>query len=243
MNIAIVDDDMKDAEQLDSILRNYASLHLSDINIEHFQDSRSFLAAYSPYKYTTVFMDIFVNDVNGVDIARQVRSIDPDALIIFLTSSTDHMPAAFSLHVFDYVIKPADSDRIFRLMDDITHQITKDGQCFVFMDKKCECRIRFHDIVGVRSNGHYLHITDKDMNEHTTRMTFSEAEKLLQTDGRFLLINRGTMVNMDYVSDFGNGVCIINETIYLPYNVKKRKALEQTYRNYIFSKLRKKMTQ
>ena len=239
MNIAIIDDDERDMAQLDEILRNYASLHLSEITIEQFTDSESFLSSYACYKYTTIFLDIYVDETNGVDIARQIRNVDPDALIVFLTSSADHMPSAFSLHAFDYVIKPAEPDRIFRLMDDITHQVTKDGKCFVFMDKKTECRIRFNDIVGIRSNGHYLHITDKDMNEHTSRMTFSEAEEVLQEDGRFLLINRGTMVNMDYVTDFGNGVCIINETVYLPYNVKKRKELEQTFRNYMFSKLRR----
>ena len=238
MNIAIVDDDVKDMEQIDGLLRLYASHHHSDIQTEYFQDPEAFLASYSPYKYSTIFLDIYMNDKNGVDTARKIREMDPDALIVFLTTSLDHMPSAFSLHAFDYVIKPAEKDRIFKLMDDITHQVTQDGKSFTYLDKKCECRILFSDILGIRSNGHYLHITDKNMQEHISRMTFSEAEVQLDGDNRFLLINRGTLVNMDYISDFGNGVCIVNDSIYLPYNVKKRKELEQTYRNYMFSKIR-----
>ena len=46
------------------------------------------------------------------------------------------------------------------------------------------------------------------------------------------------LVNMDYISDFSDGVCMIDNSIYLPYNVKKHKELEQSYRNYIFAKLR-----
>ena len=72
-------------------------------------------------------------------------------------------------------------------------------------------------------------------------MTFTEAESVLTQDGRFLLINRGTLVNMDYITEFKNGICVIKDVIHLPYNVKKHKELEQTYHNYMFSKLRKTM--
>ena len=73
-------------------------------------------------------------------------------------------------------------------------------------------------------------------------MTFSEAEAVLSRDGRFLLINRGTLVNMEHVTDFRNGICVIKDAIHMPYNVKKHKELEQTYQNFMFSKLRKTMS-
>ncbi|MBR6959339.1 MAG: response regulator transcription factor [Clostridiales bacterium] len=241
MNIAIVDDNNSDIEQLSPILQDYASLNLTDISIDPYNDPEEFISSYAPFRYTAIFMDIYMNGKNGIDAAGKIREMDPDALIIFLTTSEDHMPSAFSLHAFDYVIKPANKDRIFRLMDDITHQVTRDGKCFTFHDGKSEYRIRFSDIMGIRSNGHYLHITDKDMNEHKSRMNFGDAEEQLREDGRFLLINRGTMVNMDYITDFGNGICVVGGMIHLPYNVKKRKDLEQTYRNYMYAKIRSKI--
>jgi len=241
MNIAIVDDDLKDIEQLEELLRKYASLHQTEITIEAYQEAESFLSSYAQFKYTLIFLDIYMIGSNGVDTAGKIREVDPDAMIIFQTTSADHMSSAFSLHAFDYVLKPVEKDRLFRLMDDVTRQVTREGKTFQFMDQKCECRIRFSDIIGIRSNGHYLHITDKDMNEYRSRMTFSEAEAALSSDGRFLLINRGTLVNMDYITNFGNGVCVINDMVHLPYNVKKHKLLEQTFQNYMFSKVRRTM--
>ena len=241
MNIAIVDDDLKDIEQLEGLLRNYASLHQTEITVESYQEAESFLSSYAQFKYTLIFLDIYMIGSNGVDTAGKIREVDPDAMIIFQTTSADHMSSAFSLHAFDYVLKPVEKDRLFRLMDDVTRQVTREGKTFQFLDQKCECRIRFSDIIGIRSNGHYLHITDKDMNEYKSRMTFSEAEAALSSDGRFLLINRGTLVNMDYITNFGNGVCVINDMVHLPYNVKKHKLLEQTFQNYMFSKVRRTM--
>ena len=44
---------------------------------------------------------------------------------------------------------------------------------------------------------------------------------------------------MDFITSFSNGVCVINNLIHLPYNVKKHKQLEQTYQNYMFMKVRR----
>lgn len=239
MNIAIVDDDARDTAELEALLRTYASLHQTDIEIESFTESEGFLSTYAVHKYTLIFLDIYMIGSNGVDTAQQIRETDPDAIIIFQTTSPDHMSSAFSLHAYDYLLKPITKERFYRLMDDILQQVTKAGKTFHFMDQKCECRIRYSDLVGVRSSGHYLHITDREMNEYKSRMTFSEAEAELTADGRFLLINRGTLVNMDFITSFSNGVCVINDLIHLPYNVKKHKQLEQTYQNYMFMKVRR----
>ena len=241
MNIAIIDDDRKDIEQLEKLLRAYAALHQTKITIEAYQDTEGFLAGYTAYKYTVIFLDIYMSGANGVEIGRQIRETDPDAVIVFQTTSVDHMSSAFSLHAYDYVIKPVEQERLFRLMDDITRQETGEGKYFRFVDHKCECRLHYRDIIGIRSNGHYLHITDTKMNEYVSRMTFSEAEAELSGDGRFLLINRGTLVNMDHITRFSNGICVINDAVHLPYNVKKHKLLEQTYQNYMFAKVHRSM--
>ena len=241
MNIAIVDDDIKDIDRLEELLRLYASLHRNEITVERFQSATEFLSSYSAYKYSLIFLDIYMNGENGVDTAAAIREVDQDTIIIFQTTSADHMSSAFSLHAFDYVMKPVEKDRIFRLMDDVTRQETRDGKTFSFIDKNVECRLRYGDIISLRYNKHYLNITDREMNEYRIRMNFSDAEEELASDGRFLLINRGTLVNMDHITRFGNGICVINDTIHLPYNVKKQKLLEQTYRNYIFSKVHRNM--
>ena len=238
MNIAIVDDSRVDIAHLCELLRTYASVNHFDIITDEFQDPTEFTNLYTPYKYTLVFLDIYMKEISGVDIAEKIRETDRDVAIVFLTTSPDHMPEAFSLHAYDYILKPADKNRVFHMLDDITKKETKDGKLFSFSDRNAEHHLRYSDIMVIRSNSHYLQIIDKDMTEYKTRMTFSEASATLSTEGRFLTINRGMLINMDHVTSFSDGICVINGSIYLPYNVKKHKELEQTYRNYIFSQLR-----
>ena len=240
-NIAITDDSSKDAEALSDIITEYSALNGIEADIEYYDNAEKLLVDYAPLKYTVIFMDIFMVGINGIEAARSIKAHDRNATIVFLTTSTDFMPDAFSLHAYDYITKPISKDRVFKLMDDISLAKTEDSVSLSIIQNGTELRIRYNDILSVRSNGHYLIIIDKSMTEHKTRMTFSAVSDILSTDSRFLAINRGMLVNMDYITSFSDGICQLNDTVLLPLNIKKHKELERTYTNYMFSKIRSNM--
>ena len=68
-------------------------------------------------------------------------------------------------------------------------------------------------------------------------MTFSDIHSLLEQDSRFLQINRGIIINMDYIDTFVQGTCVLHGGFHLPVSVREYKRLDQVRRNYIFSKL------
>ncbi len=47
-----------------------------------------------------------MNGLNGLETAAKVRKVDGKCILIFLTSSKEFMPKAFSFHSFEYIIKP-----------------------------------------------------------------------------------------------------------------------------------------
>ena len=70
MNIAIVEDMHVDAEILRAQLLAYASQKRLRMDIHCFSSAEELLAEYHPLKYTVVFLDIFMNGMNGVEAAR-----------------------------------------------------------------------------------------------------------------------------------------------------------------------------
>ena len=52
---------------------------------------------------------------NGIDTSIDMRKIDKNIVLVFLTSSTDHMPDAFSVHAFGYLIKPLLPDKLYQV--------------------------------------------------------------------------------------------------------------------------------
>jgi hypothetical protein len=57
-------------------------------------------------------------------------------------------------------------------------------------------------------------------------------------DKRFLLINKGIVVNMDHIKAIVDGVCIMDNGDRLPLKVRQMNNLRQTWQNYCFDKLR-----
>ncbi|OUP48855.1 LytR/AlgR family response regulator transcription factor [Lachnoclostridium sp. An181] len=74
--------------------------------LSSFSDGVSFLESFQTERYSIVFMDIYMNGLNGLETAAKVRKVDGKCILIFLTSSKEFMPKAFSFHSFEYVIKP-----------------------------------------------------------------------------------------------------------------------------------------
>lgn len=60
-------------------------------------------------------------------------------------------------------------------------------------------------------------------------MLFRDVALTLSEDDRFLTINRGVMVNRDYVSSMDRVVCTMNDGVTFSMNKKQANTLQQTY--------------
>ncbi|MBO4911698.1 MAG: response regulator transcription factor [Butyrivibrio sp.] len=240
MNIAIVDDLKADSDQLKSILTSYAYENSLDLSIEVFSGGEEFLSEYENYNYTLIFMDIYMNGITGIETARKIRETDTDTAIVFLTSSSEFMPEAFSIHAYDYISKPAEIGRLYKVMDDFLKKKTMavDVPYLFFTYEKDNVSVPYSDIALIRSIGHYNEIILKNQRTYKVRMTFASISDILSEDIRFLPVMRGILVNMDYITSLKNGSCFIAGDIQTPITLKKEKQLEQIWKNYIFNKIR-----
>ena len=236
MNAAIVEDTQVSRDLLSEILAKYAAIQGIKLDISAFASGEELLADYRPLQYTVIFFDIFLDGMNGVDAAEKVRETDSDTLIVFITSSGDHMPHAFRFHAFDYIQKPFDNERIYRVMDDILKRVTRpDPRRLFFTYEKRDYALTFSDIVCVRAEANYVEISDRNGDVYHPRMTFSSASAQLTQDSRFLLLMRGVLANMDYIESISADSCELKDGVTAPINIRNAKKIEQVWKNYRFS--------
>lgn len=242
MNIAIVDDLREEIDNLTTILTDYAEANGLEFSLSTFESGEALLNGYEPYKYTVVFLDIYMGGITGVDTAKKLRELDPNTLIIFLTTSTEHMGSAFAIHAYDYVGKPAEKERIYHLMDDILKTRTNlYSKTVDFMYDRRAHRIPVPDVVSIRTGEtNHLYIEDNKGNEYCPRATFSAICDEIADEPRFLLINRGVLVNMDYISTFAEGDCVLKNGKSYPVFTRKTQDTIQKWQNYIFNNVRTK---
>ena len=247
MNIAVVDDQIRETAGLCDILTEYASSANLPVTVDRFESGEEFLAGYRPYLYSVIFLDIYMSGISGIETARSIRESDAEAHIIFLTSSMDHMGEAFSVHAFHYLLKQSGEEfrkTVVELMDDVLKSRHSNSPVLGFLWGKKEYRISYNDLIYIKSNNHNLEIMDSHENAYFPRITYKDVYKKLSSDGRFLQINRGILVNIDKIESFSPAsdpnICRLKGDYCFPINLRERKAINAIRQNYIFRKMHNK---
>ena len=245
MNIAIIDDEPLMIKATSHAISNYGITHSCDISISTYDDGYSFLQDFAVNKFHILFMDIYMPGKTGVDVAKEVRAIDSDVMIIFLTSSTDHMPDAFSCHAFDYVVKPIRKEQIERCMNDCLKLLSRmpglNDRILELTDNGKNIRIYLRDLASVTVSGHTVYVCTIDGHEYQAKQSFSSLTESFANDSNFLLVNRGVLINMDHVTEFKDGMCYLSDGSSYAVKVREKHAIEQRWHDYIFHK--KSMTE
>lgn len=235
MNIALTDDLPEERIKIQKLVKDYAAAKHIHIDVSLFGSAEELLRDYRPYRYTAIFLDIFMDGMNGIEAARKIREVDLNALIVFLTSSNEHMRDGWRLHVFEYVEKPVSEDRLFPVLDDIRARITRaDGPRFSFLSQGAEQSVPYDKLVMVGTDAHnYLEVTDHSGETMQTRMTFAEASEILLKDKRFLQVRRGVIVNMAFIQCFDDSLCFLSVGSPVPITSRNRNKLEKSWNNYL----------
>ena len=111
--------------------------------IQPFQDPMKALEAAKTTMFDAAFLDIQMNKVDGVTLARELKSINPRINIIFATAYQDYMCNAFDMNASDYLMKPITPTKVRKALDNLRYrpaELKKTGlyfQCFGNFDVFC----------------------------------------------------------------------------------------------------------
>lgn len=238
MRIALVDDSEIERGILLSLITDYGCEKQILFESDCFDSGDAFLSSFSSDKYDIVFMDIFMNGMSGVETASKMRQIDSHVILIFLTASADYMPDAFRVHAFHYILKSYQKDAIFACLNDASLHLPASETFISFSVNAIEVRIFASQIVCIVADSHYTWITDRNGQKYHPCAAFGTFSKQLLSDRHFLLVSRGVLCNMDDIKCFSSGSCLLSNGQTLPVTLRNAKRLEQTWRDYCFSKTR-----
>mgnify|MGYP004577716819 FL=1 len=238
MRIAIVDDMAEESEKMETALKSLGKGLALELEIMCFSSGEAFLAAFESGSFDIVFMDIYMNGISGTETAARMREKDCRCILIFLTTSMEHMPEAFSCHAFEYIQKPFDIERLRKVFGDVLLVIPPKTRYIEFVSNRQTIRLMYDDFVSAVADDHYVSITDSSGRRYSTRMKFSDFTRSLAEDERFLLINKGVLVNMDNITAFEEYGCRMKNGELFPVKVRDRVNIEEKWLQYSFSAIR-----
>lgn len=240
MKIALIDDEQEYLDEMAGLVSDFSMQHCCQIETVPFLNGEAFLEAFEDGGFSAVFMDIYMDGMDGVAAAMKMRGIDSRCVLVFLTSSTDFMPDAFSCHAFEYITKPFSPQRIFQVLTDILEVLPPPQKYIEVVSDRKTVRIFLDEITSVITDAHYLDIALTDGETLHCRMTMPEFVELTDGDSRFLLVNKGISVNAEYILEFENNCCVMENGAKIPIRVRGRLEIEQAARDYHFGKIRER---
>ena len=114
MRIAICDDEERQLAYITAYTAEYIKKEHLDIRIKSFTSPRELLADEAKNGSSAIYLlDIVMDDINGLELARRIREYNKKALILYLTTSPECSLDAFSVHAFSYLVKPISKVQLF----------------------------------------------------------------------------------------------------------------------------------
>lgn len=240
MRIALVDDEKSCLEEMTEICRDFGQKNHCQTEIFTFSDGKSFLNAQNGNGFSVVFMDIYMDGMDGIAAALKMREGAPGSILVFLTCSTEFMPDAFSCHAFEYILKPLSPERIQKVLADAMHVLPSSHKYIEIAINRKTVPVFLSDIVSVTTDAHYLNLSVNDGQMLRSRMTMAEFMEQAGGDPRFLSINKGVICNADYILDFKDNCCILENGTRFPLRVRDRLKIEQAAQDYHFETIRRR---
>lgn len=211
MNIAICDDE----KNVRSYMRKLIEKQEKEIHITEYASGKELLAQLSRMdgqQLDLLFLDIALRDMDGMSIAENIRKLQEREgqaawgslpLIIFVTGYSEYMPAAFSVHAFQFVRKPIDEghfEMVFRqAVRELRHIKAQRGAPEKKITVGRRKTIRAGDILYIESSGHKNIIRLQNVCiEHYGKI--SDLERELSPE--FFRIHRGYLVNLSCVDHY-----------------------------------------
>ena len=103
MHAAICDDELRDLTEIKLLIQQYDISH--QIQLDCFESAIDLYRAAQTTAYDFVILDIEMPSPNGYEIAKQLKTIKPNTLIVFATNSTAYTTKGYGI-AFRYLLKP-----------------------------------------------------------------------------------------------------------------------------------------
>lgn len=230
IHIALVDDEVENRKQFLSYLHQYEKESGQQFRISVFSDGDEILASYKA-DYDLILMDIAMRFMDGMTAAEEIRKLDSEVVIIFITNMPQYVMKGYAVDAMDYVLKPVNyyafTQRIERAISRMSRRREqyipvpiKGGVQKLALSEIRYVEVQDHDLLYHMKNGNIL-----------TRGPLSEVETRLDPN-RFFRCNKYCLVNLSYVDSFQNNDILIGED-HIQVSRARKKAMLDALNNYL----------
>ncbi len=213
LKIAICEDEDNQRQGLVNIIEKDLNLIKKQYKIFQFANGEELIT--SILDFDIYFLDILMDKLTGIDVAKKIRCINEKAIIIFISGIKDYVFQAFDVRAFNYILKPVQEEKLKEVLYSAVDQFEKKDKFIVTKTISQKTKIFLKDIMYIESEKRKLKVhTNYDIIEYYYKL--SDIEQELYKDN-FFRCHKSYIVNLEYVHSYDNTFIILKnlEKVYV----------------------------
>lgn len=205
--IAICEDDIFQRKLLIDHLTNVFTYLDKSYNIKEFTSGEDLLNNY-PEKLDILFLDIQMNEVNGIDVARSIRKFDSSVEIIFTTALLDYVHLGYEVRAYRYLLKPLNYDDILKHTSSCINDLMKRRDKVKIEDKSKIYMFNVDDIIYIEVIRKEIIVYTKEDN-YTFKTSMKNIENNLITRN-FFRCHKSYLINLAKVTLLKDNIVVLD---------------------------------
>lgn len=234
--VGFCDDEMEVHQQFLHLLNQYRSSRSREICCKTFCSPLDLLAELERgTRFDVLFLDVLMPGQNGIHAAREIRNLDSNVKIIFLTNSPEYAVQSYSVGAFYYQMKPLEARALFRLMDSVLAVCQQEKESSILLRCKngiTRVEIRKIEYCEILHRTLFIHLTDGSVLESIGSL--DELCAQLQSYGCFLRVHRSFLVNLSHIQSISFRAAVLSGGAQIPIPRGKYNDIKQAFLDYAF---------
>lgn len=230
MKVLICDDEYNNLEILKKYISEYITAHCLKADIYATTSSKDVLK--NDVVYDLAFLDIQMPDIDGIAIAKELKSRNQKVVIFFVTAFDEYQDEAMDLHAFRFFEKPFDAQRLYASLDKALQYIDETYVDLFLYNCGEDKKILVDDIVYIRRENRKIILHTKDGNEYVTRRNLNEWMGELPNTF-FYLVHKSFLVNLHYITKNSYSNIELNNCIEVPVASRKQVDFHKYWFQYL----------
>ena len=217
MKIAVCDDEEIIMKELKQIIIDIMEERRLQPIVDEYKSGNQLIK--NAMEYEGVFLDMDMPDIDGIEVAREIRKINPECVIIMATGRGDRFREAFHINASDFITKPFQIEDV-KVAIDIIEKSMFGTETVLAYKKASKYEIRQKNVELIEAYDGYVLIYSKGV-EFRRESTIKDIKKEINNE-LFIEVRRGKIVNLYQIDKYEKGIiCIKNREIKVARSTRK----------------------
>lgn len=208
MKVVIVDDNVIFAQNMAELIRLISQENKYIYEVECLEDGRELLCRLPEKRWADVyFLDVEIGNINGMDIAQEIRNVDRKTKIVFVTSHEKYAIQGYTYKAEGYILKSECSKQLPRILKEIWEDnLLNEKRKYTISSERRHEMIYYDDLLYVEKDSREsknVTFVLMDGRGVVERIAIREVLKKLP-EAEFMLISRKHIVNMRHITKLLN---------------------------------------